>query len=282
MQKDRKSSSHYFKNRRVDRRRTNANPLDLSKAVDVTKFSGYGAVDRDVSNVKHNKVFAKEWGGIIASDRPNLNNKEIEFKASFDRPLEQLMYPSLQLVDKKISESEEYKKLHGHYDYQSSSRFDAHFPLPKSNSNAMSITSAVSTTNKQVFSLAQPVKLLCNDSISAKKVVHGLKWSASLKSIQFDDPDEAADMQFENSLNKGEEYIKSQLRKSANALKQDNQEMEKIRKETELAGLQFKRKARTSAYFNALRNTSTLFAMCGSKDSAESLVGHFYVHTDNI
>ncbi len=142
------------------------------------------------------KRYSKEWSGVSDSSRAALGGKQVNFKSSFEMSMEKLLYPSLQLIDEKSgiepSTSED------------SSRMDVLAKVTSSPKKTVDLES-VERTN------SDGIKLYCTDSLAAKKVVSTVKWQASITDIPITQATQSA-IDFEDSMTKGELYLRGQLR----------------------------------------------------------------------
>lgn len=105
--------------RRIDqRRRTNVSqtfkPEDISKIFD----KNLALETPPEEALKINKKYQYRCKGEV--ERGSLLGKKVEWDASFDKPIDQLMYPSLQFFDMDAfnEKKKSYNKLHGHSDPQ--------------------------------------------------------------------------------------------------------------------------------------------------------------------
>lgn len=221
------SSETLNRKRIANRRRTNVNATDVSRVTDMKR-----------SKVVATKSFKREWSGAQPAIRESFENKVVEFAATFDKPLEQLIYPSLQLIDENDHEYEkkrnEYQALHGHYDNHFAARFDAKFPMPKKTDTAPQLLSEMEL-QKNVDNLSKGKDkeggAVGKNSISPIAEGHSnidscmklqdlgtevpyfeAKWKADVIDKPLDDAKIKAAI-FEKDMCKGEAFLRSKLRK---------------------------------------------------------------------
>jgi hypothetical protein len=105
------------KNRRVTTISSNVKVTDIAQKHELALLAPIRFNDR-VKLQNPSKEYNFKCNGDIETGP--LTGLNVEWTASFDRPLEQLLYPSLQRFDLKINEEKErrkqYQSLHGHYD----------------------------------------------------------------------------------------------------------------------------------------------------------------------
>lgn len=98
---------------RSRRRITNINPG--VKIVDIAR--GSRNQDKKKKEINRRGIFKFDCEGDIV-EKGKTDSKHVKWHAQFDRPIEELIYPSLQRFDNEKFEKKrkEYQKLHGHYE----------------------------------------------------------------------------------------------------------------------------------------------------------------------
>lgn len=102
---------------RFDRSRRRMTKVDPNLSIsDITKISRTTEIEKKkLEPINRKEVFKFECSGDIKSDT-KLKGMHVSWKATFDRPIEELIYPSLQRFDNDNFEEKrkQYENLHGH------------------------------------------------------------------------------------------------------------------------------------------------------------------------
>ena len=191
-----------------NRRRTNAKQGDITIAKEV--HENFGVHGKVPAKSKASKVYKAEWPGTaIDANFHALNGNIVDFKASFSKPLEQLIYPSLQIVKGENYSFEMLKNqknnLHGHTaELDVIARFDAHFPIHKSSEIV------------EVIKEGPPARLY--DIKDRSNHVQSVAWSVECRPAPVSKHDSMEDELLE-AAKRGENYLRNNLRKSYEDLK---------------------------------------------------------------
>lgn len=105
---------------KFDRSRRRMTKIDPNLSItEITKLSRATEVEKKkLDPINRKEVFKFECEGEIQADT-SLKGMHVKWKASFDRPIEELIYPSLQRFDNDTFEEKrkQYENLHGHSRY---------------------------------------------------------------------------------------------------------------------------------------------------------------------
>lgn len=224
------------KKRIANRRRTAVSRSDVARANLNNEAGGLAAMSLGNSRVKAPSLqYVRQWTGMSSSKRDALHRQDVEFKATFEKPLEQFIYPSLQLVEDAdkvhATEREQHQRLHGHTDNPFVTRFDAHFPMEhKYIPNEHAPRDAYgSMEEKPPVQEGTKAKLIDVDERAMKSVIKQSSWSVGFNPVP-DPPDKAQRDKFAADMKKGENYVRELLRKKYELVKIKNAEDEKNRR----------------------------------------------------
>lgn len=160
------------------RRVTHANPnVKISEITDITRDRNLH--EKSKTQPKPEAVYKFHCGGDISNDVKGIAGMHVEWNATFNKPLEQLIYPSLQRFDMSAYDEKRkiQQKLHGHYD----AHFTAGTALSKSStasSSGMTASNFNSTNLRQISCDLDNATSLENQ----KLFIHTPKWTVKLTS----------------------------------------------------------------------------------------------------
>lgn len=224
------------KKRIMNRRRTAINQGEIARANLLNESGGLAAMRMGAAKAKPPSIqYQRQWSGLSRSGRDVLKRKDVEFKAYFEKPLEQFIYPSLQLVENSdtvhTKEREQYQRLHGHNDNHFVTRFDAHFPMAnKYLTNEHTPQAAYGGTDaKAPVQECATTKLIPSSEADLKSAIKQSAWSVGFSAVP-DPPDKDQRDKFEGDMKKGENHLRGVLRKKYEMVKERNQEEEKNRR----------------------------------------------------
>lgn len=175
---------------RLHRRRAIFTDQPLSSQLSRTADASFKNTDKLVAIPDTDKIFKYSCSGMIGG-KSDLTGKHIEWKATFDRPLEHLIYPSLQRFEAYEAKSKSQKRPYGVGDVRLGS-LHTHSPDP-----TVADKLPTTTVHEDAEYLFTP------------------KWTMSLKEV--DKPTEnVANSDTSDAIEtEGEQYLREQTREKA-------------------------------------------------------------------
>lgn len=126
------------RNTKFDRSRRRITKIDPNFSItEITKLSRSAEIERKkLEPINRREVFKFECEGDIQADT-SLKGMHVKWKATFDRPIEELIYPSLQRFDNDNFEEKrkQYENLHGRRGYSALGRTATKLDMLDNNSN---------------------------------------------------------------------------------------------------------------------------------------------------
>lgn len=182
---------------RLHRRRAIFTDQPLSSQLSRTADASFKTTDKLVTIPDTDKIFKYSCSGLIGG-KSDLTGKHIEWKATFDRPLEHLIYPSLQRFEAYETKSKSPKRPYGLADVRMGSLHTySPDPIATIGGDKPPSAAAAAAVHEDAVYLFTP------------------KWTMSLKDVDKPAEDAASSDTSDAIETEGELYLRVQTREKA-------------------------------------------------------------------